>query len=77
MKILANGFLMAYSDTLVGSPLLFIHGFPLNRQMWAPQITALSSDARIIAPDLRGHGESPRSMDLTIWIYWLQIFILY
>ena len=42
-----------------GHPLLLIHGFPLNREMWRPQIEFLSSSAKVIAPDLRGHGQSP------------------
>lgn len=52
-----------------GPPLLLIHGFPLNREMWRPQIEVLSSSAHVIAPDLRGHGESaptpgPYTMEL-------------
>jgi pimeloyl-ACP methyl ester carboxylesterase len=52
-----------------GVPLLLIHGFPLNQEIWRPQIEALSANARVIALDLRGHGqspptESPYSMDL-------------
>jgi 3-oxoadipate enol-lactonase len=52
-----------------GQPLILIHGFPLNREMWRPQIETLSSVAKVIAPDLRGHGQSPPtpgpySMDL-------------
>ena len=42
-----------------GPPLLLIHGFPLNREMWHPQIETLSSIMKVIAPDLRGHGRSP------------------
>ncbi len=41
-----------------GVPVLFIHGYPLNRKLWAPQITGLAGAGRILAPDLRGHGES-------------------
>ena len=42
-----------------GQPLLLIHGFPLNRGMWHPQIETISSITKVIAPDLRGHGQSP------------------
>lgn len=64
-----NGFRMAYTDEGQGSPLLLVHGYPLNRQMWAPQIDRLKDIHRIIAPDLRGHGDSqpvpgPYPMDL-------------
>lgn len=40
-----------------GPPVLFIHGFPLDRTMWRP-VTALLSGWRRIAPDLRGFGLS-------------------
>jgi pimeloyl-ACP methyl ester carboxylesterase len=53
-----NGLTIAYDDVGQGIPVLFVHGYPLNRQMWEPQVAALSSQARIITIDLRGHGES-------------------
>jgi 3-oxoadipate enol-lactonase len=60
---------MAYESQGQGTPLLFIHGFPLNRRMWEPQMQSLSHHARVLAPDLRGHGDSepiegPYSMDM-------------
>jgi 3-oxoadipate enol-lactonase len=51
-------FKMAYEERGVGKPLLLIHGYPLNRSMWQPQLEGLSSLTRIIAPDLRGFGDS-------------------
>ena len=64
-----HDFSMAYSENGEGQPLLFVHGYPLNRRMWQPQIDGLADMARVIAPDLRGHGDSqavpgPYSMDL-------------
>jgi pimeloyl-ACP methyl ester carboxylesterase len=55
-----NGIRMAYSDTGAGSPVvLLVHGFPLNRSMWDPQLGSLrAAGARVIAPDLRGFGAS-------------------
>ncbi|GLH73384.1 alpha/beta hydrolase [Geothrix limicola] len=53
-----NGNLMAYTDEGSGFPLLFLHGFPLNRGSWSPQVDAFKSKLRVIAPDLRGFGES-------------------
>jgi 3-oxoadipate enol-lactonase len=41
-----------------GRPLLLVHGFPLDHQMWRAQIEELSRDVRVIAPDLRGFGRS-------------------
>ncbi|HEX9077587.1 MAG TPA: alpha/beta fold hydrolase [Anaerolineae bacterium] len=59
MKTLINGFEMTYDDTgAVGTPLLLIHGFPLDRTLWLAQTHSLADVARVIAPDLRGCGES-------------------
>lgn len=41
-----------------GPPLLLVHGFPLDHQMWTAQIEDLSNDFCVIAPDLRGFGGS-------------------
>jgi len=40
--------------------LVLLHAFPLNRQQWRPQGEALGREAglQVIAPDLRGSGES-------------------
>lgn len=40
--------------------MILLHGHPFNRSMWAPQATVLAAEGyRVIAPDLRGYGESP------------------
>ncbi len=39
-------------------PIVLIHGFPLSHEMWNPQIEFLKQDSRVIAYDIRGHGES-------------------
>jgi pimeloyl-ACP methyl ester carboxylesterase len=41
-----------------GTPLLLVHGFPLDHTMWQGQIDGLSDKFRLIAPDLRGFGQS-------------------
>ena len=54
-----NGIRLAYSETGSGSPVvLLVHGFPLNRSMWDPQVGSLRQLARVIVPDLRGFGAS-------------------
>jgi len=59
MKVRVRDFEMAYEDTGgSGTPLLLIHGFPLDRTLWAAQGRGLADVARVIAPDLRGFGES-------------------
>ena len=49
---------MGYDDVGSGEPIVFLHGFPHNRTLWAPQLSALAGRCRCIAPDLRGFGES-------------------
>lgn len=41
-----------------GSPILFVHGFPLDHSMWKHQLNYWSERYRVIAPDLRGFGGS-------------------
>jgi 3-oxoadipate enol-lactonase len=50
---------LAYIDRGHGTPVLLLHGFPLDHTMWTPQIEALSQHSRVLAPDLRGYGQSP------------------
>ncbi|HET9888559.1 MAG TPA: alpha/beta hydrolase, partial [bacterium] len=38
--------------------LLLLHGYPFDHSMWRPQIRDLGEEARIVAPDLRGLGQS-------------------
>ena len=38
--------------------IIFIHGFPFNKSMWDTQVDALKSTYRVIAYDVRGHGDS-------------------
>jgi 3-oxoadipate enol-lactonase len=70
MKGIINGITMTWDDCGSGPVICLIHGFPLNRRMWRPQIAALvASGYRVITPDLRGFGDSdtpnaPYSMDL-------------
>lgn len=46
------------TDVGEGLPIVFVHGFPLSRGVWKKQIDAFQSFYRVIAPDLRGLGES-------------------
>lgn len=69
MKIKLHGHNMAYEDIGQGIPIILIHGYPLGRKMWQPQLSRLNDTFRMIAPDLRGFGDSdptpgPYTMDL-------------
>ncbi len=37
---------------------IFIHGFPFNKNMWQPQMDALPDQIKAVAVDVRGHGRS-------------------
>jgi pimeloyl-ACP methyl ester carboxylesterase len=50
---------LACTDEGPGPAVVLLHGFPLSRAMWEPQVSGVGSIYRIIAPDLRGHGDSP------------------
>lgn len=50
---------IAFVDRGDGPAVLLVHGFPLDHSMWSAQIEALASCARVVAPDLRGMGQSP------------------
>ncbi len=50
---------MTLSDQGEGPAVLLVHGFPLDRSMWDAQAEALvAAGCRVIAPDLRGYGQS-------------------
>ena len=57
-----------------GPPLLLVHGFPLDHQMWRGQIDELAEDFRVIAPicaasepAMRPRERSPCSNLQTTW----------
>jgi len=55
-----NGFGIDYNveGPRTGIPVVFIHGFPFNKEIWKPQIEAFKKDYYIISYDVRGHGTS-------------------
>lgn len=60
IKIIANNITVSYTDE--GSDnapvIIFIHGFPLNKTMWNKQVGELKGNYRVIAYDIRGHGNT-------------------
>jgi pimeloyl-ACP methyl ester carboxylesterase len=59
MKVKLPDVTLHYSDKGKGLPVILIHGFPLNQQIWKDQAEFLSKNYRVILPDLRGHGDTP------------------
>jgi pimeloyl-ACP methyl ester carboxylesterase len=58
MFAFVNQLSLAYDEKGSGIPVLWVHGYPLNKSLWAPQLDGLAELTRGLAIDLRGHGES-------------------
>lgn len=58
MRAQLHNIVLAYDASGSGRPLVLIHGYPLSRQIWRPQVAGLADAAHVIAPDLPGSGES-------------------
>ena len=56
----ANGIRQHYLDAGEGPPVVLLHGFPETSYAWRYQIPALAEKYRVIAPDLRGYGETDK-----------------
>jgi pimeloyl-ACP methyl ester carboxylesterase len=56
---------LAVRDEGSGRPVMLLHGFPDSSHVWRHQIPALvGAGFRVIAPDLRGFGESDKPQEV-------------
>ncbi len=67
-KIKVNGVELAYTRQGKGTPLVLLHGYPLDHHLWDEVLPLLEDSFDLIVPDLRGFGESttvdmPYTMD--------------
>ena len=61
---------MAWLEAGSGWPVILLHGFPLNADMWRPQLERAPTGWRLIAPDLRGFGQTdgvPATLSMDEW----------
>lgn len=56
-RMTVNGVSLAVEARGSGPAVLFVHGYPLDRTLWGPQLAGLEG-YQVIAPDLRGLGLS-------------------
>jgi 3-oxoadipate enol-lactonase len=55
-RVAISGRRVRYLEAGSGWPVVLIHAFPLNADMWRPQLQRVPEGWRFIAPDLRGFG---------------------
>jgi pimeloyl-ACP methyl ester carboxylesterase len=55
-----NGTKLHYLAAGEGSPVLLLHGYAQTSHMWRPLIAELARTNTVIAPDLRGFGQSTK-----------------
>src|SRR5262245_26945173 len=55
-----NGVRLHYLVAGKGNPVLLLHGYAQNSHMWRPLIAALAKTNTVVAPDLRGFGQSDK-----------------
>ncbi len=58
-----NGQRIHYVRAGKGDPVVLLHGWPQTWYMWRKVIPALSERYTVIAPDLRGFGQSSKPLD--------------
>lgn len=56
----ARGARIRFVEAGAGPPLLFVHDFAANREMWTASIVRLAQTFRVVAPDLPGFGASEK-----------------
>jgi len=55
-----NGVKLHYLVAGKGDPVILLHGYAQNSHMWLPLIPELAKTHTVIAPDLRGFGDSSK-----------------
>lgn len=59
-RAIVNGIDMHYEQSGQGAPLVLVHGLGTGSSDWAFQMPALAARYRVIAPSLRGFGQSEK-----------------
>lgn len=58
-RLVRDGVGLVHHEEGRGTPeLVFVHGLACNRHFWPAQVSHFKSRHRVVAVDLRGHGDS-------------------
>jgi haloacetate dehalogenase len=60
LTVRPNGIRQHYLEAGNGPPVVLLHGFPETSYAWRHQIPVLARRYRVIAPDLRGYGDTEK-----------------
>jgi pimeloyl-ACP methyl ester carboxylesterase len=52
-----------FESTGDGRPVVFLHGWTMDHELWDRQVTALAASYRCVTVDLRGHGHSSKPIE--------------
>ncbi|MBN9288705.1 MAG: alpha/beta hydrolase [Gammaproteobacteria bacterium] len=58
-----NGLKIHYLTEGKGNPIVLLHGYTQTSHMWLPLIETLAKTHTVIAPDLRGFGQSSKPLE--------------
>lgn len=58
-----NGVKLHYLFAGKGEPVMLLHGYAQNSRMWRPLMVELAKSRFVMAPDLRGFGQSSKPAD--------------
>ena len=56
-----NGLKMRYLAAGQGEPVILLHGYAQTSHMWRPLMKELAKTRRVVAPDLRGFGDTTKA----------------
>jgi pimeloyl-ACP methyl ester carboxylesterase len=59
-QVAVNGIRLQVTEAGSGPPVILLHGFPETSYGWRHQIPPLAERYHVIAPDLRGYGDSDK-----------------
>ena len=57
-----NGVRLHYLIAGKGDPVILLHGYAQNSHMWRPLMVEVAKSHTVIAPDLRGFGQSSKPL---------------